>query len=82
MYGASGTSNDWSYGEAKIPFCYLLELRSKKHRFKVPQEEIEETGNEILKGVMALMEFVDTVPLRKSSKESARRVSSLRYSLS
>ncbi|KAI8439559.1 hypothetical protein MSG28_013299 [Choristoneura fumiferana] len=49
-------SNDWSYGAAKIPFCYLLELRSKKHRFKVPQEEIEETGNEILKGVMALMD--------------------------
>ncbi|KAI8439569.1 hypothetical protein MSG28_013299 [Choristoneura fumiferana] len=58
MYGASGTSNDWSYGAAKIPFCYLLELRSKKHRFKVPQEEIEETGNEILKGVMALMERI------------------------
>ncbi|XP_073962123.1 carboxypeptidase B-like [Choristoneura fumiferana] len=76
MYGASGTSNDWSYGAAKIPFCYLLELRSKKHRFKVPQEEIEETGNEILKGVMALMEFVDTIPIRQSSKESARRVSS------
>ncbi|CAG9564627.1 unnamed protein product [Danaus chrysippus] len=27
MYGAAGTSNDFSYGVAKIPYCYLLELR-------------------------------------------------------
>ncbi|KAL4711506.1 hypothetical protein ACJJTC_000522 [Scirpophaga incertulas] len=48
MYGASGTSNDFSYGAAKIPFCYLIELQSKEHKFKVPNEKIEETGNEIL----------------------------------
>ncbi|XP_047992762.1 uncharacterized protein LOC125231359 [Leguminivora glycinivorella] len=59
MYGAAGTSCDWSYGEAKIPFCYLLELRSKKHKFRLPQIEIEETGKEILSCVMALMNFVD-----------------------
>ncbi|XP_063365518.1 uncharacterized protein LOC134654051 [Cydia amplana] len=59
MYGAAGTSCDWSYGQAKIPFCYLLELRSKKHKFRLPQIEIEETGKEILSCVMALMKFVD-----------------------
>ncbi|CAG9788791.1 unnamed protein product [Diatraea saccharalis] len=28
MYGASGTSNDFSYGVAGIPYCYLIELRT------------------------------------------------------
>ncbi|KAL0871311.1 hypothetical protein ABMA27_005056 [Loxostege sticticalis] len=65
MYGAAGTSNDWSYGEAGIPFCYLIELRSRKHKFKLPQEEIEETGKEILNCVKALMEFVDKYPMDK-----------------
>nr|XP_034834978.1 carboxypeptidase A1-like [Maniola hyperantus] len=60
MYGAAGTSNDWSYGEAGIPYCYLIELRSKKHKFMLPKDEIEETGNEILNCVIALMEFIDS----------------------
>lgn len=60
MYGAAGTSNDWSYEVAGIPFCYLLELRSKQHKFKVPQCEIAETGTEVLSSLYALMEFVDT----------------------
>lgn len=59
MYGAAGTSNDFSYGQAGIPYCYLIELRSKKHKFKLPKEEIEETGNEILNCVKALVEFLD-----------------------
>ncbi|CAH2229956.1 jg14028 [Pararge aegeria aegeria] len=59
MYGAAGTSNDWSYGVAGIPYCYLIELRSKKHKFMLPKDEIEETGNEILNCVKALMEFLD-----------------------
>ncbi|XP_023937150.2 carboxypeptidase B-like [Bicyclus anynana] len=59
MYGAAGTSNDWSYGVAGIPYCYLIELRSKKHKFMLPKDEIEETGNEILNCVKALMEFID-----------------------
>ncbi|CAH0725664.1 unnamed protein product, partial [Brenthis ino] len=59
MYGAAGTSNDFSHGQVGIPFCYLIELRSKKHKFKLPKEEIEKTGAEILNCVKALMEFVD-----------------------
>ncbi|XP_062530636.1 uncharacterized protein LOC101735349 [Bombyx mori] len=59
MYGAAGTSNDWSYGELGIPYCYLIELRSKKHKFRLPKEEINETSNEIWNSIKALMEFVD-----------------------
>ncbi|XP_046969704.1 carboxypeptidase B-like, partial [Vanessa cardui] len=59
MYGAAGTSNDWSYGKAGIPYCYLIELTSKKHRFRLPKEEIEETGRAILNSVKALMDHID-----------------------
>lgn len=69
MYGAAGTSNDWSYGAAGIPYCYLIELRSKKHKFKLPKEEIQETGNEILNCVMALMEFIDEREWDKDQRE-------------
>lgn len=59
MYPAAGTSNDWTHGAIGIPFCYLIELRSKKHKFRLPKEEIAETGAEILNCVVALMEFID-----------------------
>lgn len=59
MYDAAGTSNDWSYGAAQIPYCYLIELRSKKHKFTLPKEEIQETGAEILNCVSDLMDFID-----------------------
>lgn len=63
MYRAAGTSNDWSHGTAGIPYCYLIELRSKKHKFKLPKEEIKETGKEILNCISDLMEFVDNYSL-------------------
>ncbi|KAI5642067.1 zinc carboxypeptidase domain-containing protein [Phthorimaea operculella] len=59
MYFASGTSIDWSYGTAKIPFSYLVELRSKEHRFFLPKEEIIDCCREALAGVIALAEFVE-----------------------
>ncbi|XP_049875903.1 carboxypeptidase B-like [Pectinophora gossypiella] len=59
MYFASGTSIDWSYGTAKIPFSYLVELRSKEHRFQLPREEILDCCKETLAGVLALAEFVE-----------------------
>ncbi|XP_021207339.3 carboxypeptidase B, partial [Bombyx mori] len=59
MYYASGTSIDWSYGTARIPFTYLIELRSKKDRFLLPKEEIQDCCKEVLNGVKALAEFVD-----------------------
>lgn len=59
MYYAGGTSVDWSYGSAKIPFSYLIELRSKDHRFLLPKEEILANCKEILNGIKALMKYVD-----------------------
>ncbi|XP_026321189.1 carboxypeptidase B-like isoform X1 [Hyposmocoma kahamanoa] len=72
MYRASGTSNDWSHAVVGIPYCYLIELRSRKHRFKLPSAEIEETGNEILNCVFALMEFVDSYPKEKLVAENEK----------
>lgn len=60
MYTAAGTSIDWSYGTARIPFSYLIELRSKEHRFLLPKQEILECCREALSGVLALAEFVET----------------------
>lgn len=59
MYHASGTSIDWSYGVAHIPFSYLIELRSKQDRFLLPQGEIIDCCREALNGVIALVNFVD-----------------------
>ncbi|CAK1555696.1 unnamed protein product [Leptosia nina] len=59
MYLAAGTSMDWSYGTAHIPFSYLVELRSKEHKFLLPREEIEDCCLEVLNGVKALANFVD-----------------------
>ncbi|KAG6445099.1 carboxypeptidase B [Manduca sexta] len=60
MYYACGTSIDWSYGTARIPFSYLVELRSKRDRFLLPKDEIQDCCREALNGVKALVEFVDT----------------------
>lgn len=60
MYYAPGTSIDWSYGVARIPFSYLIELRSRVHRFVLPKDEIAECCREALAGIFALCEFADT----------------------
>ncbi|XP_072945149.1 carboxypeptidase B-like isoform X2 [Epargyreus clarus] len=59
MYYACGTSIDWSYGTAHIPYTYLIELRSKEHKFLLPREEILDCCKEVLNGVKALAEYVD-----------------------
>ncbi|XP_011547823.3 carboxypeptidase B isoform X1 [Plutella xylostella] len=58
-YFACGTSTDWSYGVANIPYCYMVELRGRKHKFKLPREEILDTCVENWQGVCKLMEYVD-----------------------
>ncbi|XP_026321173.1 carboxypeptidase B-like [Hyposmocoma kahamanoa] len=60
MYYAPGTSIDWSYGIARIPFSYLIELRSREHRFVLPKDEIIECCREALAGIFSLCEFADT----------------------
>lgn len=59
MYAAAGTSIDWSYGTARIPFSYLIELRSREHKFVLPRDEILDCCKEVFNGVRALADFVD-----------------------
>ncbi|CAB3230883.1 unnamed protein product [Arctia plantaginis] len=58
-YTACGTSTDWSYSIAKIPYSYMVELRSRKYRFRLPKEQIIETCTEIWNGLSSFMEYVD-----------------------
>ncbi|XP_045500690.1 carboxypeptidase B-like isoform X1 [Colias croceus] len=59
MYYSAGTSVDWSYGVANIPFSYMIELRGKTHRFLLPREDIIPTAREAMCGVLRLLDFVD-----------------------
>ena len=52
LYEASGTSMDWAFGEAGIPYAFTMELRPdsnyfRKSGFKLPEDEIIPTGEEI-----------------------------------
>lgn len=69
MYYAAGTSIDWAYGCANIPYSYMVELRSKEHRFLLPKDEILCTSSEIFCGVKTLMAFIDRrcAPVRRTS---------------
>ncbi|XP_026744202.1 carboxypeptidase B-like isoform X2 [Trichoplusia ni] len=58
-YYACGTSIDWSYSIAKIPYSFMVELRSRKHKFRLPKEQIMENCVEIWNAVIKLMEYVD-----------------------
>ncbi|KAF9418889.1 hypothetical protein HW555_004409 [Spodoptera exigua] len=58
-YYACGTSIDWSYSIAKIPYSYMVELRSKQHKFRLPKDQIIETCKEIWHAVRSLMDYVD-----------------------
>ncbi|XP_048481564.1 uncharacterized protein LOC105380091 [Plutella xylostella] len=59
MYFASGTSVDWSYAVAGIPYSYMIELRDKHNRFLLPKNEILLTCSEIWHGIDKLLEYVD-----------------------
>ncbi|XP_075980283.1 carboxypeptidase B-like [Anticarsia gemmatalis] len=58
-YNACGTSTDWCYSIAKIPYSYMVELRSKKHKFRLPKDQILDTCTETWNGVKSLMDYVD-----------------------
>ncbi|CAH0588965.1 unnamed protein product [Chrysodeixis includens] len=58
-YYACGTSIDWSYSIAKIPYSFMVELRSRKHKFRLPKEQIMDNCVEIWNAVIKLMEYVD-----------------------
>ncbi|XP_073961556.1 carboxypeptidase B-like isoform X2 [Choristoneura fumiferana] len=58
-YYACGTATDWSYSVAKIPYSFMIELPSKKNKFKLPRDKILSTCEESWNGVQSLMEYVD-----------------------
>ncbi|CAK1555697.1 unnamed protein product [Leptosia nina] len=68
-YFACGTSTDWSYAIAKIPYSFMIELRSKKHRFRLPKDQINETCVEIWNAVMGLMDFIDSTKFKFKTKK-------------
>lgn len=59
IYCAAGTSLDWSYGSAKIPFSYLIELRKGGKRFILPETQILDACKEATVATESLMKFVD-----------------------
>ncbi|XP_045490049.1 carboxypeptidase B-like isoform X1 [Pieris rapae] len=68
-YFACGTSTDWSYAIAKIPYSFMIELRSKKYRFRLPKDQIIETCIEISNAVTSLMDFIDNTKFKFKSKK-------------
>lgn len=58
-YCACGTSIDWSYGVAHIPYSYMIELRSRKYKFRLPRDQIIDNCVEIWNAVTSLMKFID-----------------------
>ncbi|XP_063386547.1 carboxypeptidase B-like isoform X2 [Cydia fagiglandana] len=73
MYYSAGTSVDWSYGSAKIPYSYMIELPSKQHRFLLPKDQIIPTAKEVFCGVIELMQFIDRRRTGKSQSATSCR---------
>lgn len=73
MYYAAGTSTDWAYAVARVPYAYMVELRGKKHRFLLPGDQISDTAKEVLNGVFKLMEFVDRPDAKAPSCQSSSK---------
>lgn len=76
IYCAAGTSLDWSYGSAKIPFSYLIELRKGGKRFILPETQILDTCKEATVAVESLMQFVDKSQVLSKSNEANVEASS------
>ena len=54
-----GTSCDWAYGVAKIPYSYSVELPDKNYYgFYLPPNRIKPTGEETWAGVKALAFYI------------------------
>ncbi|XP_061718958.1 carboxypeptidase B-like isoform X2 [Cydia pomonella] len=73
-YYACGTSIDWSYAIANIPYSFMIELRSRKYKFKLPKDQIFDTCMETWSAVKSLMEYVDN-PLYQLHKPRTERKS-------
>ena len=56
LYPNSGSSADWAYKKRKIVNSYTVELRDEgKYMFFLPTEQIKPTGEENMRGFVALM---------------------------
>jgi hypothetical protein len=73
LYEASGGSDDWAKGKAKIEFTYLLELRPCEDcyaGFVLPTREIKPTCEETWAGVQTVVsQMVDKIQIRKNQEE-------------
>ncbi|KAJ8712401.1 hypothetical protein PYW07_005243 [Mythimna separata] len=58
-YYACGTSIDWSYSIAKIPYSFMVELRSRRNKFRLPKDQIPDTCSEAWNAVQKLVDYVD-----------------------
>lgn len=59
IYQASGNSVDWSYEHANVTFPMAIELRDKGRRgFLLPPEQIIPSGEEMLVGVITLLQGI------------------------
>ena len=58
----TGDATDWTYASLGIIHSYSIELRptfQDERGFIVPPEQIVESGNEILSGMMEMARFLD-----------------------
>ncbi|KAK3591371.1 hypothetical protein CHS0354_040333 [Potamilus streckersoni] len=59
IYIASGSSADWTYAKAGIKYSYGVELRDTgKYGFLLPSDQIIPSGEETLRGLVALAKFI------------------------
>ncbi|CAG0914515.1 unnamed protein product [Notodromas monacha] len=59
---ASGSSDDWAFAVANIPFVYTVELRDTgEHGFLLPPDQIKPTGEEIFSGILAAAEEISNI---------------------
>ncbi|KAJ3357033.1 Carboxypeptidase A4 [Allomyces javanicus] len=81
IYEAAGSSVDWAYAAAKIPFSYAVELRPSANAsamgFLVPPDQIMAAAKETYAGVLASAEAImarvgnGTVPVAGTATTSA-----------
>ncbi|KAL3859099.1 hypothetical protein ACJMK2_009332 [Sinanodonta woodiana] len=59
IYKASGSSADWAYAKARIKYSYGVELRDTgKYGFLLPADQIIPSGQETLKGIVAIAKYI------------------------
>jgi len=61
VYEATGSSVDWTFGNANVKYSYAVELRDQgQSGFLLPAKQILPSGKETLAGVVALAQYIQT----------------------